>query len=92
VRLKAGLAPPHWTPGKRADVWDTGYGVTALFLAWLEARYGDGTIAELNAMLADKEWDEGAFKELTGRPVARLWEMYWDEQEGQVPPREADAL
>ncbi|VDB84182.1 unnamed protein product [Peniophora sp. CBMAI 1063] len=81
VRLRAGLAPPHWAPGKRSDKWDAGYGTTALFLDWIETRYGDGTIAELNAALDDKEWDEKLFKELTGRKVEKLWGKYLDEVE-----------
>lgn len=49
---------------------------------YLQTRYGDGTIAELNAALDDKEWDEKLFKELTGRKIGKLWGLYCDEVEG----------
>jgi hypothetical protein len=51
VRLRAGLAPPHWRPGGRKDKWDSGYATTGLFLNWIEKRYGDGTISDLNQVL-----------------------------------------
>ncbi|KAI0026887.1 hypothetical protein K488DRAFT_30560, partial [Vararia minispora EC-137] len=76
VRLRAGLAPPHWTPGRRADGWDAGYATTGLFLDWLERRYGGGTVAALNAALAEGGWDEGVVEGVTGRKVGRLWEIY----------------
>jgi hypothetical protein len=91
VRLRAGLAPPHWNPGKREDSWDAGYAVTGYFLDWIERRYGDGTIAELNASMADVEWDEKLFKRLTGRKIGKLWEIYWDEAEGRAPIAKKDA-
>jgi Peptidase of plants and bacteria len=56
VRLKAGLAAPHWQVPKsaldRASNWDAGYQHTAYFLAWLEdERIGRGAIGLLNDRL-----------------------------------------
>ncbi|KAK7757886.1 hypothetical protein SLS62_000264 [Diatrype stigma] len=39
VRLRAGLAPPHWRRGDpSATRWDAGYQHTAFFLDWLDER------------------------------------------------------
>ncbi|KAF8913224.1 hypothetical protein CPB84DRAFT_1841612 [Gymnopilus junonius] len=75
VRLHEGLAPPHWKK-TGGDKWDAGYDKTAYFLDWIENRYGDGTIRELNGWMKDKEYDHQVFKELTGRPVHKLWTIY----------------
>jgi Peptidase of plants and bacteria len=75
VRLREGLDPPHWTrkPGK---TWDAGYEKTGYFLDWIEKRYGTGTIKELNASMKDTTYREVVFKDLTGRPVEKLWKLY----------------
>jgi hypothetical protein len=75
VRLRAGLAPPHWVEG-RGEKWDAGYQHTGFFLDWLEDRYGFGTVAELNGNLRDRPYDDALFKELTGRKVSKLWKLY----------------
>src|SRR2546423_8596784 len=50
VRLRAGLAPPHWGSAKEelGDTWDSGYQKTAYFLDWLEERHGSGTVGKIN--------------------------------------------
>jgi hypothetical protein len=75
VRLRAGFTPPHW---KRSggDKWDAGYQTTGYFLDWIENRYGQGTVQELNEKMKDKKWNEKMFKEVTGRKVGKLWKMY----------------
>ncbi|KAF5385022.1 hypothetical protein D9615_001110 [Tricholomella constricta] len=75
VRLRTGFDPPHWKQ-KGGDDWDAGYETTAYFLAWLEERYGDGTVQELNARLNGVPYDARIFKRTTGRPVAKLWRIY----------------
>ncbi len=75
VRLRAGLAPPHWKEG-RGGTWDAGYEATGYFLDWLEERYGYGIVQELNGFMKDRPWEEGIFKELTGRKIGKLWEFY----------------
>ncbi|KAI9038814.1 BSP-domain-containing protein [Aspergillus affinis] len=71
VRLRAGLAPPHWkrpvSARDRPEQWDQGYHPTAYFLAWLEdVRIGTGAVGLVNDRLLrqgycaqDKERDEG---------------------------------
>ncbi|RAL11115.1 basic secretory family protein [Aspergillus homomorphus CBS 101889] len=56
VRLRAGLAPPHWTRPRgaeeRAGKWDQGYQHTAYFLDWLEeVRIGTGAVGLVNDRL-----------------------------------------
>ncbi|KAF4612091.1 hypothetical protein D9613_004105 [Agrocybe pediades] len=75
VRLHQGYTPPHWKP-TGGGKWDTGYERTAYFLDWIESRYGDGTIKELNEWMKDNQYHRRIFKELTGRPVRKLWKMY----------------
>ncbi|KAG2022717.1 hypothetical protein CC2G_000444 [Coprinopsis cinerea AmutBmut pab1-1] len=76
VRLKADYAPPHWKPHTTNREWDAGYDTTAYFLAWIESRYGEGTIRELNHCMKDRKYHRRMFKELTGRPVRKLWALY----------------
>jgi len=75
VRLHANLKPPHWKP-TGGDKWDAGYQTTAYFLDWIEERYGEGTIRELNEGMKEREWSDEMFKEATGRKVDKLWKMY----------------
>ncbi|KAA1467785.1 plant basic secretory protein [Dentipellis sp. KUC8613] len=77
VRLRSGLIPPHWREG--GDRWDAGYQTTAYFLRWIEVRYGEGTVQELNARMKEGQYDAGMFKDLTGRGVDKLWSKYCDE-------------
>lgn len=74
VRLRSGLAPPHWSPG--GNSWDAGYHVTAYFLEWLTERYGEGTVQEINELMKDAPYDELIFKTVTGRKVDKLWKFY----------------
>ncbi|KAG7452150.1 plant basic secretory protein [Guyanagaster necrorhizus] len=84
VRLHADLAPPHWSPDSVPDKWDAGYEHTAYFLDWLENRYGQGTVQELNGLMKDREWDEQIFKELTGRKLGKLWKIYVGNRDSAV--------
>lgn len=74
VRLRAGLAPPHWRRG-RGERWDEGYEVTGYFLDWIEKRYA-GFVRGVNAILRDAKWDVGVFKLITGQSVDDLWKEY----------------
>ena len=75
VRLHEKLDPPHWkrAPGEK---WDAGYDKTGYFLDWIENRYGTGTIRELNESMKDTIYREAVFKDLTGRSVSKLWNIY----------------
>lgn len=86
VRMHSDLAPPHWSRsfpphigGKNGDHWDSGYEKTAYFLDWLEKRYGDGTVRELNLLLKDKDYEKAVWKEVTGRRISKLWRIYCED-------------
>lgn len=87
VRLKAGLAPPHWkkTKEEMGKKWDEGYQKTAWFLEWLENSRGAGTISRMNETMGRCEYREDKFwPELFGETVDTLWERYvqsWEEKE-----------
>jgi hypothetical protein len=73
--LHEGLEPPHWKRVHTGE-WDAGYQTTAYFLDWIEIRYGEGTIRELNGWMKERKYHRRVFKELTGRPVRKLWKIY----------------
>jgi len=81
VRLHEKLDPPHWKKGP-GEKWDDGYEKTAYFLDWIEDRYGDGTIRELNECLRDSTYHLRIFENVTGRPLRELWTMYCMSFEG----------
>ncbi len=74
MRLKAGLAPPHWehTPG---ETWDSGYAPTAFFLDWVNTKFGSGTVRKLNESMKDS-YQETTWTTLTGSSVESLFEQY----------------
>ena len=81
VRLRAGLAPPHWNGAKDeiGDSWDSGYQKTAYFLDWLEHTFGPGSIAKMNHNMShgrymEKEFWTGLFG--TENDVDTLWNRY----------------
>ncbi|KIW14811.1 hypothetical protein PV08_07596 [Exophiala spinifera] len=79
VRLKAGLAPPHWnrSPENRGEKWDEGYQKTAWFLEWLEVEYGQGTVSRMNETMGTEKYDEKKFwLNLFGQSVDSLWKTY----------------
>ena len=63
VRLKAGLAPPHWKRSEVPGRWDEGYQRTAYFLEWLEREYGEGSVARINEALRERVYKEEEFWE-----------------------------
>ncbi|EXJ82437.1 hypothetical protein A1O3_06250 [Capronia epimyces CBS 606.96] len=87
VRLKAGLAPPHWNraPENRGKKWDEGYQKTAWFLEWLEERHGPGSISRMNERMGKGEYVEKSFwPDLFGESVEHLWSKYketWEMQD-----------
>ncbi|KAH8119975.1 hypothetical protein DFH11DRAFT_21280 [Phellopilus nigrolimitatus] len=74
VRLKAGFSPPHWKRG--GSRWDEGYQTTGYFLEWIENTFGQDFVRRLNGSMRDKKYNEGIFKEFTGKAVDELWKMY----------------
>jgi len=93
VRLKAGLAPPHWnrSPENRGKTWDEGYQKTAWFLDWLEQHHGAGTISQMNETMGREAYDEGRFwNSLFGETVDTLWQWYKESWEEPEPPSVSD--
>ena len=92
VRLKAGLAPPHWNraPENRGHKWDEGYQKTAWFLEWLEQKRGAGTVSHMNHLMLKHKYHEDSFwKGIFGTPVDKLWSEYketWGKSEQEVAP------
>jgi hypothetical protein len=77
VRLRAGLAPPHWKRGKSDGPWDAGYETTAFFLDWLERTEGEGTVRKINLALSERKYDEETFwVQIIGERVEDLWARY----------------
>lgn len=100
VRLRAGLAPPHWngTPKNRGKKWDEGYQKTAWFLEWLEERHGSGSISRMNESMGTGKYDEKRFwHSLFGQSVGDLWSQYkksWTREAQDTPadsPPESNA-
>lgn len=76
VRLKSGLAPPHWKRETDGD-WDAGYQHTAYFLNYLEKRFGKGTVMAINERLRGRKYHEKEFwRHLFYEDVDTLWKDY----------------
>ena len=76
VRLKAGLAPPHWKKEAGGE-WDAGYQHTGYFLEWIEESFGEGSVRKINATLQIKKYVEEEFWQgLFQKNVADLWAEY----------------
>ena len=76
VRLRAGMAPPHWIRTADGD-WDAGYQHTAYFLDYLDDRFGQGTVMRINERLRAGKYHEHDFwTGLFGAEVGRLWHSY----------------
>ncbi|KAJ9614492.1 hypothetical protein H2200_002629 [Cladophialophora chaetospira] len=92
VRLKAGLAPPHWNraPENRGHDWDEGYQKTAWFLEWLEEERGHGTVSLMNETMRRHRYDEHKFwKGIFGVSVQELWKKY---KETWEKPKQEDLV
>ena len=76
VRLKAGLAPPHWKKEAGGE-WDAGYQHTGYFLEWIEENFGEGSVRNINASLQNGKYVEEEFwQQLFQKNVAELWAEY----------------
>ncbi|KAL1812027.1 hypothetical protein ACET3Z_022092 [Daucus carota] len=74
VRLKSGLAPPHWRKRGMGVNWDDGYDITAHFLEYCNG-LRDGFVAELNGKMK-YSYSEDYFVHLLGKNVNDLWMNY----------------
>ncbi len=64
---------PRHEPAHR---YTDGYGVTARFLAWLVAEVAPNLARDLDAALREARYDEGFWRERTGRSLDALWQAY----------------
>jgi hypothetical protein len=62
---------PHidFTKAKYTDAYKT----TAMFLLWIEGKYGSDVVPKLNAALRAGHYTDGLFQQATGKEVAQLW-------------------
>lgn len=94
VRLKAGLAPPHWnrSPENRGKKWDEGYQKTAWFLEWLEDQRGSGTVSRMNETMGKGKYvEEDFWQDLFGESVHKLWSRYEATWKAKDQPTESAA-
>lgn len=76
VRLKAGLSAVTWKR-EAGGKWDAGYQTTGYFLKWIESRFRDGSVREINKALQKEAYREGDFwNNLFGRQVTDMWQEY----------------
>jgi len=95
VRLKAGLAPPHWKgpKGELGEKWDAGYQKTAYFLNYLEEEHGSGTVGKINDTLRTEQYDEQHFWEGIfgkGNGIDVLWKAYRNSLDGEEQTSKTD--
>lgn len=95
MRLNAGLGAEHWKK-EAGGKWDGGYQHTAHFLDYLEGRFGEGSVRNMNQSLRSDRYEEKLFwKGLFGEEVERLWEQYLktfeEEGRGGDVPEQAEA-
>ena len=68
----------HYEPGKAGKLaperarYDGSYRTTAAFLAYITDKYEPKLVTKINALLRDGQFDETAWKTLTGKPVDEL--------------------
>jgi ubiquinone/menaquinone biosynthesis C-methylase UbiE len=57
-----------------------GYGVTAMFLAWIDKTHDKTIVPKLNAALRKSEYHYDFFKKNTGKSLDRLWADFLEEE------------
>lgn len=60
-----------------------GYGVTAMFLAWIEKKHDPAIVAKLNDAMRKSEYRYELFKLRTGKSLDRLWADFLDDEAAQ---------
>ncbi|OAJ42550.1 hypothetical protein BDEG_25999 [Batrachochytrium dendrobatidis JEL423] len=83
IRLKAGLAPPHWNR-MEGNSWEDGYSTTAYFLDWVETNEKPNLVHELVKMWSTNElesnqilpWSHKTWEQLVGSTLETTWNAY----------------
>lgn len=74
--------PIDFTRAKHTDAYKT----TASFLIHLEEVYGPEVVPRLHAALRTRRYDDGLFKEMTGKTVDELWADFAAARQVAEPP------
>ncbi len=69
----SGWALPGFSENQK---YTDSYRVTARFFAWLETNVKKSVITDLDAVMRDGKYTPDTWKDLTGKTVDELWEMY----------------
>lgn len=69
----ADWAMPNYTAKQS---YKNAYRVTARFLVWVEKKYNKSIVDKLDAAARDDTYSADLWKELTGKTVDELWELY----------------
>jgi hypothetical protein len=70
---------PHGRVGPEASYRD-GYGTTGAFLAWLVQKYDHRIVRRLDDALRHRQYNDGIFRDATGKELDALWKEYVTEQ------------
>lgn len=88
VRYQYGVnnAAAGWTLQLPAGhAFTDGYGVTARFLVWVEARYAVEAVDVLNAALRARTYEAALWTTLTGKNMGELWAEYAADSAFETP-------
>ena len=82
VRLRAGLAPPHWNSSPHGKCWDAGYETTAYFLDFVDEKIYPGFVACVNEWIGQQRMRDGWYDE--DKLFAEVmpgwgWDVLWEQ-------------
>ncbi len=70
--------------GKFSPHYDDGYRVTANFLDWVSTKYDKDIVSQMNAAMRDDKYEDGLWKQYTGKTVSELGEEWRKDLETQL--------
>jgi hypothetical protein len=80
VRHTMGVDNPGagWTltPFSDKQNYDNAYRITARFFVWIEKNVKPGFVVQLNEAMREGKYNDGIWKEWTGKDVKELWSAY----------------
>jgi hypothetical protein len=74
VKYEPEAPPPRLDPAKAS--YKDAYKTTAMFLEWTEKHHAPQLVVKMNAALRGGTYPDGLWKELTGKTVDELWELF----------------
>ena len=73
--------PLDWYPlNDKPQGYQDGYRVTAGFFLWLESDLAPGIVRILNTNMRNETYSDDLFKDVTGKELDDLWEVYKNER------------